>query len=212
MRDKLLNYWRISQKTIYSEPDTPAFHGKITVDMLERLFLPANIKSTDFILDVGCGQGAFMKEMEKRGFPNVIGITMSDEDVNACLQANLMALKMDMSDLMFEDEELDHIWCRHALEHSPFPYFTLLEFNRVLRMGGKLYVEVPAPDCPRAHEYNDNHYSILPVNMWAALFQRTGFAILQAINYDYEVEANDQSYPERNYCFVLEKQKPVIQV
>src|SRR6185295_13701831 len=45
---------------------------------------------------------------------------------------------MDQSFLDFPDGSFDAIWCRHCLEHSVFPYFTLSGFNRVVKPGGWL--------------------------------------------------------------------------
>jgi len=37
----------------------------------------------------------------------------------------------------YHDESVDFIFLRHALEHSPYPIFSLMEYNRVLKQGGK---------------------------------------------------------------------------
>lgn len=63
----------------------------------------------------------------------------------------------DMSFLPVADGSFDAAWCRHVLEHSPFPYFTLSEMHRILRDDGPIYLEVPAPDTACHHERNPNH-------------------------------------------------------
>ena len=40
---------------------------------------------------------------------------------------------MDQSFLDFADDYFDFVWCRHCLEHSIFPYFTLQEIYRVIK-------------------------------------------------------------------------------
>jgi SAM-dependent methyltransferase len=87
------------------------------------------------------------------------------------------------SSKLFLDESIDFIFLRQTLEHSPYPIFTLMEYNRVLKQGGKIYIEVPAPDTQRKHEWNLNHYSILGEQQLAALLERTGFAINRFDNF-----------------------------
>ena len=82
--------------------------------------------------------------------------------------------EMDQSFLDFADQMFDLIWCRHCLEHSVMPFFTLSQLVRVLKPLGGLYVEVPAPDTVAAHQTNKNHYSTLPASAWAQLILRSG--------------------------------------
>ena len=122
---------------------------------------------------------------------------------------------MPQSDGYF-DESVDFIFLRHALEHSPYPIFSLMEYNRILKQGGKIYIEVPAPDCDRKHEWNLNHYSILGQNQLAALLVRCGFDINLFENLAFELNSVDPSDPtktvaakETYYCIVATKQRPL---
>ena len=87
----------------------------------------------------------------------------------------------------YYDESVDFIFLRHALEHSPYPIFSLMEYNRILKQHGKIYIEVPAPNCVRKHEFNLNHYSIFGEQQLAALLNRTGFDINVFNNFEFEV-------------------------
>lgn len=202
---KINRYNKIALSTVYSEPEEGNFHTELIPKMVEQFFKPLNLPVEAIILDIGCGQGTFMDEVAKLDYPNRIGITKSGEDFDACNAKGHTTTHCDMSDLPFNSEEIDFIWCRHALEHSPFPFFTLLEFNRILKDGGKVYVEVPAPDCVRKHEWNPNHYSVLGPEMWAALFVKAGFKVLQSVYFDLELQMPEGKVPERNICFVIEK-------
>ena len=114
------------------------------------------------------------------------------------------------------DESVDFIFLRHALEHSPYPIFSLMEYNRVLKQGGKLYIEVPAPDTQRKHEWNLNHYSILGEQQLAALLDRTGFAVNKFDNFEFELSSPNSEDPdkplamkEKYYCVVATKARPL---
>jgi hypothetical protein len=78
-----------------------------------------------------------------------------------------------------------------------------------------MYVELPAPDCDRKHEFNINHYSILGPTMWIALFQRTGFEVekFETIEFDLTVGQTPEGEPvkakERFYCAIVRKTRPL---
>lgn len=205
-KDKFKRYESFAYSTVYSEPETPEFHTPLIKMAVENFFDKLFLDKESLIYDIGCGQGAFLEQMESRGYHNIVGVTLSNDDADACKDKGFSVDQCDMSDLLLNDEQIDLIWCRHALEHSPYPLFTLLEFNRTLKTGGKLYVEVPAPELPRLHEFNSNHYSILGPKMWAALFSRTGFAVNTFNEMKFQVqEPNKDAVDEVFYCFLLEK-------
>ena len=137
---------------------------------------------------------------QKRGcFP--IGITLGKDDLGVCRDKGYEIYEMDQSFLDFKDGDFDFIWCRHCLEHSIFPYFTLAELFRVLKAGGCLYVEVPAPDTSCNHQTNQNHYSVLGKSMWSELIQRVGFRLLKVMEINFETSMGPDTY----YTFIQQK-------
>lgn len=161
--------------------------------------LPAGAK----ILDVGCGQGVALEFFREQGF-HAVGITLNAIDVESCRKKGFQVYEMDQSFLRFGDAEFDLIWCRHCLEHSIFPYFTLSEFYRVLRPQGYLYVEVPAPETHCRHETNQNHYSVMGKSMWYELMRRTGFRVLDVVDISFEVKLG----PDLYWAFLQQKGQP----
>ena len=150
--------------------------------------------STDSkILDIGCGQGVALEIFQNMGFLPV-GITLSDEDIRACLEKGYQVYKMDQSFLTFHDETFDFIWCRHCIEHSIFPYYILSEFFRVLKPKGYLYLEVPAPNTICMHQQNRNHYSLFNKNVWVELIKRTGFDMIDVIDLSFQVDLGPDLY------------------
>lgn len=198
---------------IYSEGESEMHRvltEKIVKEIIDPLLLPADAG----ILDLGCGPGYFLDEMKTRGFQRVMGVTLSDEDVKHCLSKGHNVKKYDLSflpqDQGFYDDSVDFIFLRHALEHSPYPVFSLLEYNRLLKQNSYMYIETPAPDCARLHEYNANHYSILGKTQIAALLIRTGFEIDKFKLIDFELtETHDdgttKQVPETYYSFLVKK-------
>jgi len=203
--EKFDRYLQLARSTVYSEPEDGNFHNALIKEAV-RAFIPLfGLPDTPFVLDAGCGPGVFMDEMRSAGFQSFWGVTLSEEDVAACRAKGHGCTLGDISDLDDPDDTVDLIWCRHAIEHSPYPLFTLYEFNRVLRVGGGLYVEVPAPALPRGHEWNPNHYSILGPHMWVALMQRAGFEVFDTREIRLELQQGDQKVPELFYAFMAKK-------
>jgi len=203
---------------LYDEGDSK-FHLELTKQVVntyvDTLSLPKDAK----ILDLGCGPGYFLDEMRSRGYTDVTGVTLSAGDIKICENKGHTIKKYDLSFLPqkdgYYDESVDFIFLRHALEHSPYPIFSLMEYNRVLKQGGKIYIEVPAPNCERKHEWNLNHYSILGDQQLLALLNRTGFDIniLNAIEFDLGItdppNTEVRKVKEKFYCLVATKQRPL---
>jgi SAM-dependent methyltransferase len=157
--------------------------------------------------------------MKAREYTNVVGVTLSPEDIKLCQSKGHTIKGYDLSFLPqkdgYTDESVDFIFLRHALEHSPYPIFSLMEYNRVLKQNASIYIEVPAPDCDRKHENNPNHYSILGSSQLAALLVRTGFDIekFNNIEFDLTVGTDDEGNPvkarEKYYAILATKRRPL---
>lgn len=203
---KFQEYQTRAYSTVYSENEG-GFHDDV-IRQLSQQFLPLLTTSpSDLIVDIGCGPGVFMERARDLGYTNLMGVTLSRTDQAVCESKGFVTKRCSMSDLDLADATVDLVWCRHALEHSPYPLFTLYEFDRVLKPQGRLYVEVPAPDNERAfiHEYNPNHYSIMGERMWDGLFEKAGFEILQYHYSHIDVLHEDRTVKEKSYLFLLHK-------
>jgi 2-polyprenyl-3-methyl-5-hydroxy-6-metoxy-1,4-benzoquinol methylase len=201
---------------VYSEGESE-YHLQLTSTAVEKHIDTLNLPKSARILDLGCGPGYFLDCMKERGYSNVVGITLSQEDIDLCKKKGHVVEQYDMSFLPqhkgYSDESVDFIFLRHALEHSPFPIFTLIECNRVLKQFGKMYIEMPAPDCERKHEWNKNHYSILGSEQLNALLERTGFKVdyFNKVTFavDIPTEEKHKNYVENFYVLMVTKQKPL---
>src|SRR3990167_3922146 len=125
------------------------------------------------VLDVGCGATAVADAIFIPRGIKYTGITL-DKDAEIAQSMKKNVLKMDMSFMDFPDESFDLVWCRHTLEHSPFPLLTLFEFYRVSRAW--LCVIVPSPI--HYGRTGLNHYSVLYPDQWEFLMERAGWNIM----------------------------------
>jgi glycosyltransferase involved in cell wall biosynthesis len=176
----------------YPEP-VSELHTSITNQMLDETLSRTSLQPGSRILDVGCGQGPALDALREKGFAPT-GITINDEDIRVCRAKGHDVCAMDQSFLEFPDEEFHLVWARHCIEHSVAPYFTLTGFSRVLKPGGWLYVEVPAPDTACHHERNLNHYSVLTRSAWLSLLERTGFSIVDTKSIKFQTPAGADEY------------------
>ena len=202
--EKFKKYYQHVVSQVYDEGDSP-FHKSLTVKVVDEVILPLGLPKDSVIYDLGCGPGYFLDKMSNAGYTNLTGITFSQQDRTLCRQNGHTVKEMDISFLDVADSEIDFIFSRHSLEHSPFPYITLMEYNRALKLGGLMYVEVPSPGDTRKHEFNVNHYSVLGADMWKALFVRSGFDIITTspIVANLTNTKTGQKFNETYYMFVL---------
>ncbi len=206
---KIEAFLELIKAEVYSEPDSP-MHIKM-IDMVVKDLLENQLQDADkqiSILDIGCGQGYAMTKFKEAGFENIQGITMSQEDVDKTIERGFKCENMDQSFMTYEDNTHDFMFSRHCLEHSPFPYFTLMEYFRVCKPGGKIYIEMPAPNNHRPLERIANHYSIMDTQMWGALMMRTGWQVLVANDFSIKLTSPnepDKPFDEKNLVFVLQK-------
>ena len=176
-------------------PESPSFiHSEISGKVLDILLPQYHINKDARILDIGCGQGPALDIFRNKGYLSAVGITLNDEDVRICRKNGHDVRKMDQSFLEFLDGSFDFVWARHVIEHSIFPYFTLMEFARVLAPGGTLYLEVPAPETSCHHETNPNHYSVFGRGAWVSLLGRCGFAVCDEAKYSFTTGMGPDEY------------------
>lgn len=215
---KFYNEWLYTAH-IYDEGDSE-MHKTMTTRVVSQYIDPLNIPKDAAILDLGSGPGYFLDEMKSRGYTNLTGVSLTPDDNRIARDKGHTIKEYDLSFLPqaqgYYDESVDFIFLRHALEHSPYPIFTLMEYNRVLRQGSKIYIEVPAPDCERKHEYNLNHYSVLGSNQLAALLQRCGFDVDKFENLEFEISMPSSEsggepviLQEKYFCIVATKARPL---
>ena len=205
--DRIWAYRELCLTHVYSEPDTQ-MHQNVMDHMIPKFVNEYNLDSSKKILDIGCGQGYGMLKFVELGCTDVGGLTLSTDDAEAARLRGFDVVEEDMSFQSAEDGTYDVLFARHSLEHSPYPLLTLLEFNRILKSGGLVYIEMPSPQCTRALEEYDNHYAIMGPQQWRALMIRAGFNPLDIGELKFGISNNQtgEAIGEEVYeWYVLEK-------
>lgn len=195
--DPLAKYARLEAfcQKLWSDvyPETPTnLHADITARVWAKVKETFPVAEGARVLDIGCGQGVALKHFAADRL-NATGIAIG-EDVRICREAGYDAVEMDLTFLEFPDETFDLVWCRHVLEHSIMPFFTLAEIFRVLKPGGVVYIEVPCPDTVAGHELNQNHYSVFGQRMLHDLIRRTGFTDITHFDIGFQLKMGPDKY------------------
>ena len=110
------------------------------------------------ILEVGSGLGNLTRQVAARDpAAQVWGIEQSPEQLARCGDdlSNLHFRQGDAHRLPFEEGYFDVVYCRYVLEHVTDPLGVLQQMRRVLRAGGKVFIQennilvsVLEPECP----------------------------------------------------------------
>ena len=103
----------------------------------------SQITNQSRILDVGCGQGDTAIWLTQKTGCEVIGIDVSDTDINVArsklqenLSLNLTFEAADLANLPFPDQSFTHVWSQSRLFQFLDPRPVLQETQRVLQEGG----------------------------------------------------------------------------
>jgi 2-polyprenyl-3-methyl-5-hydroxy-6-metoxy-1,4-benzoquinol methylase len=173
---KLKLYYDHALNTIKDEGEDTVIQ-EVTGQVVDSFIVPLKLKKTAKILDIGSGVGYFSDHMKDLGYTDITSTTWTEGDAAALEKKGHKYIRTDINFIKEPDSSYDFIFCRHSLEHSPFPYFALLEYNRLLKKGGKMYVEMPDPKGPRGVETWPQHYTVLGEVALQSLIARAGFKI-----------------------------------
>jgi len=168
MRDfyYLNRYLDILTGDIYPQPPDPG-HQKWLEEIIDKWL--SRLTNLDSILDVGCGQGQAFAALGRYA-RRVEGVTLGS-DVLVCRGKGLKVFQADFSFLPFSDGEFDLIFARHALEHSPMPLLTLMEWRRVART----WLLLVLPSLEHYGVGGQNHYYVLSRDQWLHLLDVAGW-------------------------------------
>lgn len=176
----------------------------------ETMMKPVIIKSADLIethhsgphgsiLDIGCGYGFFLREMQSRGW-NVTGIEISETGRHYALtQWGIPVHSQPMEQLDLESDVFDVVTLFYVIEHVDDPPALLAEVRRVLKPGGLVLLRWPHTTPivrilgPLSRKFDLYHtpyhlYDFSPGTI-KALLDKMGFTGIKTMNGGYTLPA-----------------------
>lgn len=142
---------------------------------------------TGRLLEIGCGSGRMLKDMETLGW-QAEGIDFDAEAVRNSRRKGLIVHEGRLEERQYPDNSFDAITMSHLIEHVADPKSLLNECHRILRPGGCLVVVTPNCQSLGHRIYKRNwrglepprHLHIFSRQSLAALARTAGFRGIRA--------------------------------
>jgi len=145
------------------------------------------LKKNSSVLDVGCGNGRLLQEMNLWGFNNLTGIdSFIEKDI-----VYPSGIKIFKQDVFSHVGAYDLIMLHHSFEHMDNPQLVLEQLHRLLKPEGCLLIRIPVSDSFAWRKYDVNwfqidaprHFFLYTTKSMVFLSKGAGF-ILKHIVYD----------------------------
>ena len=175
---------------------------KLTLRTKRKLIEQYSNKRTGQILDVGCGTGAFLKEMKENGW-HITGLEPDELARNNANRINgINPLPSD--DLYSLDTTTDAITLWHVLEHVHDLHGYMKRFNNLLNADGILCIAVPNYTSNDATHYRAN-WAAYDVPRHLYHFSPKSMQILAA-SHGFKIEAMQPMWFDSFYVSLLSEQ------
>ena len=139
------------------------------------------------LLEVGCGSGRMLKDMENLGW-QVEGIDFDAAAVRNCRRKGLSVYLGGLEDGRYAEDSFDAVVMSHLIEHVPDPLSLIRATHRILKPGG--YLVAVTPNCQSLGHmiYRRNwrglepprHVHIFSLHSLNALARKEGFRMIKA--------------------------------
>ena len=162
------------------------------------------------ILEGGCGNGAWVKYLNDKGF-DCLGVDINEVILKVAEKENLNIKKDNIENLSFPDNSFDAYLSLGVIDHNDLgPENAIKEAFRVIKPGGYFFVSTPCNNLFRKlinHPIRDMinlFYRIIRKKLYfveyrferkelVSYVRNGGFEILETIPNDYRLDSNDFS-------------------
>lgn len=134
----------------------------------EMRHLPKLPKAGGVLLDVGCGNGSYLTLAKECGW-QVIGLEPDPEAAQLARQTGARVIDGGLEQLDGQAELFDVITLSHVIEHVHHPQLVFRTCLRLLKPGGRLWIETPNVDA-RGHRFFGVNWRGLEAPRHLALF------------------------------------------
>ena len=142
-------------------------------------------RSTNKILDVGCGRGWFLIEAKNRGW-EVYGTEFSEKAIEVCVAAGLKMKNGKLLNNTFPPEEFDIITSFEVIEHINNPAEEINNIHGFLRKGGLFYCTTPNFNAYLRYYLKENYNNVIVYPEHLSYYTR---ATLKRLMKSYDLKA-----------------------
>jgi SAM-dependent methyltransferase len=124
--------------------------------------LVPHLRPSSRIVDVGCATGGLLAELQKRGFPHLLGLDPSP--ACAAVAKRLYGIEvrtMTLHELTALQERFDVVVLTGVFEHLPELDESITSLRKILQPDGLLYIEVP--DASSYHKWFSAPYQFMSI-------------------------------------------------
>lgn len=131
-------HWDAQLKQSWNDParDWPTKY-----ELIARL-----LRTDDTILDVGCGTGGMLRDLQRRGFINLNGLEISRYAIDRLRSEGIRMHHGALPDIALPEASVDVVIASQVLEHIVRRRRFMKQLERVLKPGGRAFIFVP-DDC-----------------------------------------------------------------
>jgi SAM-dependent methyltransferase len=131
----------------------------------EHLFghLPPTHAGNPLLLEIGCGSGAFLFQMQSLGW-QTLGIESDMKAVQVAREIGVNVLHGWLENLPLPSASFDAITMHHVIEHLHDPMDYLSRCKQLLRKGGVLSLVTPNLDSLASRVFQNDWYALQPPN------------------------------------------------
>ncbi|MEM8561679.1 MAG: class I SAM-dependent methyltransferase [Pseudomonadota bacterium] len=149
------------------------------------------VRSTDTVIDVGCGYGGLIGFCAGQGARTIFidvdteRLLATENSIKASPAHAYRAIHSDCDPIPLDQEMGDIVICTEVLEHVRDPHRLMSELVRITKPGGKLVITVPdgraeifaAATAPDSYFVEPNHIRVFATGELEALIVEAGLAI-----------------------------------
>ena len=171
----------LGQKTLLGILTTKLLGAPSYADWIKRTRVSKNAA----ILDVGCGQGHLLLNLQNAGFLNLTGVDPYIES-DLIYGKGLRILKRELNQV---EDQYDLIMLHHSLEHMPEQQEVMKEVWRLLKPDAIALVRIPLSGSYAWRNYGVNwvqldaprHFFLHTRKSFSLLAEQTGFRIVEIV-------------------------------
>lgn len=156
-----------------------------------------NKNSKISILDIGCGSGNFLSQLDSKRFDK-LGQEINPEGCEQCRKKGLKIFCKDLSKINFENKKFDVITLWQVLEHVEKPRELMKTIRGIIKPQGILMIQVPNTTSlgfnfghrDWFHMDSPRHLVLYNTSSVLELCNQTGFKVIKTKNefYDYPLD------------------------